>query len=125
MMIGTNIKRLRELRGLSQSELASKLGISDKTVSSWEINRTEPKIGMIEKLCCVLECRKTDIIGGESSSDDGYYVSSDTKDVADAILNNKDLRLLFDAAKDASPEDLKTVHTMLLALKKKEEGFED
>lgn len=62
-MIGQNIKTIRELRGLTQSELAYMIGVSDKTVSSWEINRTEPKMGMIEKLSAALNCKKTDIIG--------------------------------------------------------------
>ena len=43
-MIGDNIRRLREEKGMSQSELAKKLFISDKTISSWEVNRTEPKM---------------------------------------------------------------------------------
>lgn len=35
---------------------------------------------------------------------------------------NRDLRVLFDAAQDASSEDLKTTYDMLMALKKKERG---
>lgn len=65
-MIGDNIRKLREEKGLSQADLAKKLFISDKTVSSWEVNRTEPKMGMIEALCVALSCQKTDIIGEES-----------------------------------------------------------
>jgi len=42
--------------------------------------------------------------------------------MADKIFHNKELRLLFDAARDAQPEDLETVHHMLLALKRKERG---
>ena len=45
--------------------------------------------------------------------------------VAQEIFENKDLRVLFDAAKDASPEDLKTTYDMLMALKKKERGDYD
>ena len=63
MCIGDNIKKVRESRGLKQSELAELVKVSDKTVSSWEINRTEPKMGMIEKICQALNCKKTDIIG--------------------------------------------------------------
>ena len=66
MSIGDNIKKWRELQNLKQSELAEVLGVSDKTVSSWEINRTEPKMGMVEKICKALNCKKTDIIGADS-----------------------------------------------------------
>lgn len=62
MNIGDKIRSIREIRGLTQAELAERLGVSSKTVSSWEVNRTEPKMGMIEKVCVTLNCRKTDII---------------------------------------------------------------
>jgi len=51
-----------------------------------------------------------------------YYIDDDTAQVAQEIFENKDLKLLFDAARDASPEDLKTAHNILLALKAKEQG---
>lgn len=65
MSIGDNIKKWREIRNLKQAELAEIVGVSDKTVSSWEINRTEPKMGMVEKISVALNCKKTDIIGND------------------------------------------------------------
>ena len=47
---GFIIKKLREQNGLNQEELGSIVGVSDKTVSSWEINRTEPKMGVVQQL---------------------------------------------------------------------------
>ena len=72
MSIGENIKKWREYRNLKQTELAEMLGVSDKTVSSWEINRTEPKMGMVEKISSALRCKKTDIIGSDDSTTDVY-----------------------------------------------------
>lgn len=54
-----------------------------------------------------------------------YYIDDETAKMAQSIFENKDLRMLFDAAQDAKPEDLQTVHTMLLALKRKERGDVD
>lgn len=48
--IGTTIKMLRENKNISQEELGNVLGVSDKTISSWEINRTEPKMGIVQLL---------------------------------------------------------------------------
>lgn len=48
------------------------------------------------------------------------YYTEETSEMAQEIYENKELKLLFDAARDADPEDLKTVHSMLLALKRKE-----
>ena len=112
MNIGDNIKKMRELRGLKQSDLAEILNISDKTVSSWEINRTEPKMGMIEKICKALNCKKTDIIGDDESN---VLSHKDEKDIAKTLeetlsqLENDQEGLLFsgEALDDETRELLK------------------
>lgn len=62
MSVGRNIKRIRKASGMEQKDLAELLGVSNKTVSSWECDRTEPKIGMIEKMSKIFNCPKTDFI---------------------------------------------------------------
>ena len=37
---GTIFKQLREKKGMEQKQLGEIVGVSDKNVSSWEINRT-------------------------------------------------------------------------------------
>lgn len=64
MNIGMNIKTWRERNNLKQSDLGKLLNVSNKTISSWEKNRTEPNIGMIEEMCKIFKCQKTDIIDG-------------------------------------------------------------
>ena len=60
--------------------------------------------------------------GKEKEGGEKYYINDETASIAQEIFDNKELRLLFDAAKDAQPDDLQTVHQMLLALKRKERG---
>lgn len=54
-----------------------------------------------------------------------YYINPETAELAQTLFENRDLRVLFDAAKDATPEDLQTTYNMLMALKKKERGIID
>jgi len=61
-IISENIKRVRIEKHMEQKDLADKLNVSNKTVSSWECGRTEPRMGMIEKLCQALGCTKADLI---------------------------------------------------------------
>lgn len=68
-LIGNNIRRLREERNMLQSELAEKVNVSPATVSSWEVGRTEPKIGKVEEICAVFHCEKSDIVENHSQSD--------------------------------------------------------
>ena len=50
-LLGDKIKEIRKRKNISQQELADKLFVSDKTISSWEKNRTEPNLDMIVKIC--------------------------------------------------------------------------
>lgn len=62
MSIGKNIQNLRLQRGVSQKELAVIAGVSDKTVSSWETDRANPRMGPIQKMADFFGIRKSDII---------------------------------------------------------------
>lgn len=55
------LKKLRENRGLSQSQLATIIGVSQKTVSAWEVGRRNPKPRELQKLEDVFEVAKEEI----------------------------------------------------------------
>lgn len=50
MSLGKNIENLRKSFNLSRPELGNRMGISDKTIWSWEADRTEPSIEHLIKL---------------------------------------------------------------------------
>ena len=60
--------------------------------------------------------------GEENAGGETYYFNEETKKIAQKVFENKSLRMLMDSAQDATPEDIETVHSMLLALKRKERG---
>lgn len=62
-MFGTNLKRLRKNKGLMQSDLSSLLHVSKQTVSSWEVGRTEPSMGMVGQIAEALDCTPAELIG--------------------------------------------------------------
>ena len=65
------------------------------------------------------------LLNGDEKESDKYYLNDETAEMAQAMFENRDLRVLFDAARYASPEDLKTTYDMLMALKRKERGEYD
>ena len=69
-MIGDNIRKVRIKRGLTQAQLADRVSVSEKTVSSWEVNRTEPSMGYIEKIASALTCQKSELLGDSAVSAD-------------------------------------------------------
>ena len=44
------IKHLREKQGLTQAELAEKIGVSSKTISKWETAKGLPDISLLQPL---------------------------------------------------------------------------
>lgn len=66
-LLRENIKMMREARDLTQDELGDFLGISGKTISSWEKGRSEPKIDMIEKLSSFFNCSSSKLLGEDNT----------------------------------------------------------
>jgi transcriptional regulator with XRE-family HTH domain len=63
--IGELISALRKERSLTQDELGSKLGVSQKTVSRWETGRNMPDMAVIPDLCAVLGISIQELMTGE------------------------------------------------------------
>lgn len=53
--MGEIISTLRKERGMTQSELAAKMHVTDKAVSKWERNISSPDIDTISRLADVLD----------------------------------------------------------------------
>ena len=65
--VGNLISKLREEKGLSQSELGSKLGVTNKAVSRWENGRGYPDTSLLLKLSEVLEITVDELLKGDLS----------------------------------------------------------
>ena len=61
----TTIKQLREKRGLTQAELAEKIGVSSKAVSKWETAKGLPDISLLQPLAQALGISVIELMNGE------------------------------------------------------------
>ncbi len=59
---GNYLFELRRRAGMSQSDLASKVGVTNKAVSKWEVGRAKPSIGTIRKLAVLFQVGIEDIL---------------------------------------------------------------
>lgn len=116
--------KLRDKKGVKDADVAKATGITKSTFSDWKNGRSKPKDEKLLKIAEYFEVTLDYLRTGEEPlQPDGYYLNDETAEMAQRLFENKDLRVLFNAAKDASPEDLKTTYDMLMALKKKERGM--
>lgn len=119
MTLYEKVAYLRGKMGISQSELERMSGLSKGTITNWK--KRVPNFKSIEKVAKALNC-EVSYLTGEEEKEPEYYINEDTRKIAQKVFESKELRLLFDAAKDAESEDIKTTYDMLLALKRKEKG---
>ena len=56
MSLGTNISTLRTMRGLTQKELAKKIGVSPNFISHLETGVKRPSVKRLVELADVLDC---------------------------------------------------------------------
>lgn len=64
--IGTNIKRSRSEKGITQKELAASLGVSYQMVQSWERGARNPKMETIQKIAAALGVSWLDLMPKEA-----------------------------------------------------------
>ena len=62
------IKQYREAKGLSQIELAKKIGVDNTTVCSWELGRINPSLNMAVRLADVMTDGSLDKLMGRSTA---------------------------------------------------------
>lgn len=64
--IGKFIAERRKKRGFLQKDVASRLGVSEKTVSKWECGNGLPEAVFMEPLCKILGITVNELLAGES-----------------------------------------------------------
>lgn len=67
--IGSRIRKYREMRGLSQKQLAEMIGVSNSRVSNWEQGINRPDANILAAICNVLDVSPSDMLDIRTSSD--------------------------------------------------------
>lgn len=60
---GQRLKRMRKAKGLTQTELAKKMGVSHVSISMYENDIEHPKVVSLEWLCQALGVTATELLG--------------------------------------------------------------
>lgn len=114
-------EKLLQLKGVTATQVSQSTGIGTNTISNWKTRGGLLRADLLNKIANYFDVPMEYFLTGEITDLKGnYYLNDETAEIAQQIFENKELRGLFDAAKDSSPEDLQTVQTMLMALKRKE-----
>lgn len=99
MSFKENLKYYRELSGLSQYMLGERLStpVSPKTISSWEVGRTEPTLATVIEIATILNVPVEKLLDEQVQNEDSVLKYDPIKNLK---LNN-----LIDLIKNASLTD--------------------
>ena len=115
--------RIRERRiqlGLSQEDLAIKMGYKSRsTINKIESGAVDIARNKIEKFAEVLNTTPAYLMDWNDAPKE-YYIDPEVSKYAQAVKDNPNLRILFDASKDMSKDDIDFVVNMIEGLKKRE-----
>lgn len=65
--IGSRISKYRKEKGMTQEELASRLGVSSQAVSKWENDLSCPDISLLPALCQALGVTSDELLTGKTN----------------------------------------------------------
>lgn len=77
VFFGDIIRSARKSAGLTQRQLAERIGVSNTSVSNWEKNLSKPDADMIQRLCALLHLQPNDFYGAEKLAENRQAVSDE------------------------------------------------
>lgn len=121
---GKRVAELRAMRGMTLQDLADKCGYTSRSsVKKIESGKVNVPTQKVKAIADALGVSPLVLMGREEMPEpSGYYLNDETAQIAQQIYEDKELRALFDAARDADPEALQAAQAMLKVLKRKERG---
>lgn len=119
-IFSSNLVRYLESRNMSQNELAKYLGVSPTSVNNWCRGLKSPRMDKVDKICELFGISRSDLMNEHPDDEPTYYIKPEAAEAAKELYERDELRVLFDAARDVSEEDIRYVAALLEKLKKKE-----
>ena len=92
----------KKLKGFTNETLAEATGLPVGTISRIASGSVKaPTLKTLRAIAKAFDCTIDDL--------QPYYINEETAEIAQKLYENKDLRILFDASKNLSPEDLRAI----------------
>ena len=116
-------EKLCEVNGVTPYKVCKATGLTTGTISNWKAGRYIPKADKRKLIAdffgVSLEYLDTGIDNEkESTSGQKYYFDDNTAQTAQEIFENRDLRMLVEAAQGLSSEDLQMAAELLRRMKR-------
>ena len=120
MAIGERIKQKRNELGMTLEDVAKISGVSRQTIQRYESgvisNIPSDRIESIAKSLCVSPAYLMGWDEEEKEKDNAYYLDPEAAQIAQEMYERPEMRVLFDASRKATKEDIEQVAEILKKL---------
>nr|DAS43928.1 MAG TPA: Repressor protein CI [Caudoviricetes sp.] len=113
-----NLNKYMEICNKKQADIINDLGINKSAISTWINGTRMPRMDKVQALADYFGINKSDLLEDKPEHDSSYYINEDAKELAQFLFKNPEYKILFDAAKDVSADDLEMVKTIIDKFKK-------
>ena len=121
--MGLRIKSLREEKKMSQTTLAELVGYKDKTaiakVEAGKVDLPQSKISAFAKALGTTtsylfsDNTDNDLVNSDCIESDVYYLNDDAREMAQFMFDNPEYKVLFDASRKVSKDDIDVVKAIM------------
>lgn len=109
-----NLLKYMNLKNKSQIDIVNDLGFNKSAVSTWCKGTRLPRMDKVDALAKYLGVMRSDLIEDKKESEQiSYYIDDEAKEAADFLHKNPEYKVLFDASRKISKEDIDFVAKML------------
>ena len=124
--MGSRLKALRKKYNYTGEEVGNMLKVSKVAIYNWEKDIRSPSPDVIEKLANIYEVSTDYLITGKESNSakDSYYYDAEVAELAEQIKNDSELRILLDAKRNLSKQDMEAIINITKSLLQRERGDE-
>lgn len=109
------LARLRRERGMTQAELAQRLGVSKSSISMYERGNREPELDLLERMADLFGVSVNAMLGRSEPE----LVNSDPAltEYLEQLRDRPELRMLFSVTKNATKKDVEAAVKIIEALR--------
>ena len=109
-------RKIREQSGLTQQQMADKLGVSRSAIGMYENGEREPNFETLELIADTFNVDMNYLLGKKPTTEvipDRYYLDDDARDMAQFMYENPEYKVLFDDSRKVKKEDIDFVKQMI------------
>lgn len=103
-----NLNRCMDERGITQSDIVERLGVSSATASDWVNGVKYPRVDAMQALANLLDVQMNDLVSEHKNDTDAYR---------EKLRRQPGMRILFDAVDGATEEQIERFVKVIKALR--------